>query len=178
MFLKESLLELMKEKPVDKITPTELCRHANINRNTFYTHYYSVRDVLEELELEFSNQIVESLSTRFSASEYDVMLQEICRIIYDRRDFCKILLSENGDTAFFNNVIGLGKPFVVAQWRDAGIDLPDEDMEMFFAFIVSGSVAIIRKWAASDMKQTPEYIAQLIRITAYGGIDGMINSKK
>ncbi len=178
MFLKESLLELMKEKPVDKITPTELCRHANINRNTFYTHYYSVRDVLEELELEFSNQIVESLSTRFSASEYDVMLQEICRIIYDRRDFCKILLSENGDTAFFNNVIGLGKPFVVAQWRDAGIDLPDEDMEMFFAFIVSGSVAIIRKWAASDMKQTPEYIAQLIRIAANGGIDGMINSKK
>lgn len=178
MFLKESLLELMKEKPVDKITPTELCRHANINRNTFYTHYYSVRDVLEELELEFSNQIVESLSTRFSASEYDVMLQEICRIIYDRRDFCKILLSENGDTAFFNNVIGLGKPFVVAQWRDAGIDLPDEDMEMFFSFIVNGSVAIIRMWAASDMKQTPEYIAQLIRITAYGGIDGMINSKK
>ena len=177
MFLKESLLELMKEKPVDKITPTELCRHANINRNTFYTHYYSVRDVLEELELEFSNQIVESLSTRFSASEYDVMLQEICRIIYDRRDFCKILLSENGDTAFFNNVIGLGKPFVVAQWRDAGIDLSDEDMEMFFAFIVSGSVAIIRKWAASDMKQTPEYIAQLIRIAANGGIDGMINSK-
>lgn len=178
MFLKESLLELMKEKPVDKITPTELCRHANINRNTFYTHYYSVRDVLEELELEFSNQIVESLTIRFSASEYDEMLQEICRIIYDRRDFCKILLSENGDTAFFNNVIGLGKPFVVAQWRDAGIDLSDEDMEMFFAFIVSGSVAIIRKWAASDMKQTPEYIAQLIRIAANGGIDGMINSKK
>ena len=177
MFLKESLLELMKEKPVDKITPTELCRHANINRNTFYTHYYSVRDVLEELELEFSNQIVESLTIRFSASEYDEMLQEICRIIYDRRDFCKILLSENGDTAFFNNVIGLGKPFVVAQWRDAGIDLSDEDMEMFFAFIVSGSVAIIRKWAASDMKQTPEYIAQLIRIAANGGIDGMINSK-
>ncbi len=177
MFLKESLLELMKEKPVDKITPTELCRHANINRNTFYTHYYSVRDVLEELELEFSEQIVDSLTIRFSASEYDEMLQEICRIIYDRRDFCKILLSENGDTAFFNNVIGMGKPFVIAQWRDSGIELSDEDMEMFFAFIVSGSVAIVRKWAASDMKQTPEYIARLIRGAANGGIDGMISKK-
>ena len=28
IFLKEALLELMKEKPVDKITPTELCRKA------------------------------------------------------------------------------------------------------------------------------------------------------
>ena len=65
MFLKESLLELMKEKPVDKITPTELCRKADINRNTFYAHYYSTRDVLEEIETEFSTQIIESLSNRF-----------------------------------------------------------------------------------------------------------------
>ena len=61
MFLKESLLELMKEKPIDKITPTELCRHAGINRNTFYKHYYTTRDLLQEIEEEFSAQLVESI---------------------------------------------------------------------------------------------------------------------
>ena len=34
MVLRESLLELMKTKPVVKITTTELCKHADINRNT------------------------------------------------------------------------------------------------------------------------------------------------
>ena len=90
MFLKESLLELMKEKPVGKITPTELCRKAEINRNTFYAHYYSTRDVLEEIEDEFSAQIIELLKNRFSAWNIGIahMLNEICRIIYEKRDFC------------------------------------------------------------------------------------------
>ena len=125
MFLKESLLELMKEKPVDKITPTELCRKAEINRNTFYTHYYTARDVLEEIEMEFSTQIIDSLSARFSAENIDIpqMLNEICRMIYEKQDFCKILLSENGDAAFLESVITLGKNVIIQGWKKSGVSL-------------------------------------------------------
>ena len=176
MFLKESLLELMKEKPVDKITPTELCRKAEINRNTFYAHYYSTRDVLEEIEAEFSDQIIESLSNQFSAESIDIpqMLNEICRIIYEKQDFCKILLSGNGDGAFFERIIMLGKNVIINGWRKGGINLSDDQMDMFFAYIVTGSIALIRKWAASDMQQTPAEIAALIERATYGGINGMI----
>ncbi|MBQ6022414.1 MAG: TetR/AcrR family transcriptional regulator [Clostridia bacterium] len=178
MFLKESLLELMREKPVDKITPTELCRKAQINRNTFYTHFYTARDVLEEIESEFSTQIIDSLSSRFSAENIDIpqMLNEICRIIYEKQDFCKILLSENGDAAFFEKVITLGKSVIVNGWHKQGITLSDDQMEMFFAYIVNGSIALIRKWASAEMKNTPEEIAKLIERATYGGINGMISS--
>ena len=37
--LKQSLLELMKDRPIGKITVTEICRLADVNRNTFYAHY-------------------------------------------------------------------------------------------------------------------------------------------
>lgn len=179
MFLKESLLELMKEKPVDKITPTELCRKAEINRNTFYAHYYSTRDVLEEIEVEFSTQIIDSLSNRFSAENIDIsqMLNEICHIIYEKRDFCKILLSENGDSAFFERIIMIGKSVIIDGWRKEGVGLSDDQMDMFFSYIVIGSVALIRKWAASDMKNTPAEIATLLERATYGGINGMIESK-
>ena len=178
MFLRESLLELMKEKPVDKITPTELCREAQINRNTFYTHYYTARDVLEEIETEFSSQIIESLSNRFSAENIDIpqMLNEICRMIYEKQDFCKILLSENGDAAFLESVIKLGKNVIIQGWQKAGVSLPEDQMDMFFSFIISGSIALIRKWAATDMKNTPEEVAKLIERATYGGINGMISS--
>lgn len=177
MFLRESLLELMKEKPIDKITPTELCRKAQINRNTFYTHYYTARDVLEEVETEFSTQIIDSLSSRFSAENIDIpqMLNEICRMIYEKQDFCKILLSENGDAAFLEGVITLGKNVIIQGWQKVGVSLPDDQMEMFFAFIISGSIAMIRNWAANDMKNTPGEIAQLIERATYGGINGMID---
>ena len=178
MFLRESLLELMKEKPVDKITPTELCRRAEINRNTFYTHYYTARDVLEEIETELSVQIIESLSNRFTAENIDIpqMLNEICRIIYEKQDFCKILLSENGDSAFFERTIMLGKSVIIDGWRREGVNLSDDQMDMFFSYIVIGSVALIRKWAADDMKNTPEEIATLIERATYGGINGMTES--
>ena len=177
MFLRESLLELMKEKPVDKITPTELCRKAEINRNTFYTHYYTARDVLEEVETEFSTQIIDSLSSRFSAENIDIpqMLNEICRMIYEKQDFCKILLSENGDAAFLEGVITLGKNVIIQGWQKVGVSLPDDQMEMFFSFIISGSIAMIRNWAANDMKNTPGEIARLIERAAYRGINGMID---
>ena len=55
----------------------------------------------------------------------------------------------------------------------ADFDLPDEKMEMFFAYIVNGSIAMIRRWAASDMKFTPQEVAELIQYATYGGINGM-----
>ena len=175
MFLKEALLELMKEKAIDKITPTELCRQANINRNTFYTHYYTPRDVLTEVEADFSAQIIESLSSQATVDDFQIsrMLKEICSIVYAQKEFCKVLLSENGDAAFFENVISAGKPVILEGWRVEGIKLDENEMEMFFSFVVNGSIALIRKWAAEDMRDPPEKIAVLIERIAYGGIDGM-----
>lgn len=179
MFLKEALLELMKEKAIDKITPTELCRKANINRNTFYTHYYTPRDVLTEVEADFSAQIIESLSSQFTDEDIEIsqMLKEICRIVYAQKDFCKVLLSENGDAAFFENVISAGKPVVTDGWRSEGVSLDDDEMDMLFAFIVNGSIALIKKWAASDMTEQPEKIAAMLEQISYGGINGTITKK-
>ena len=179
MFLKESLLELMKEKAIDKITPTELCRRANINRNTFYTHYYTPRDVLAEIEADFSTQILDTLKSKFTSADIDIsqMLKEICDIIYAQKEFCKVLLSENGDAAFLEATINAGKMFFMDDWRSAGVDLDEDEMEMFFAFIVNGSIALVRKWAATDMRDPPERVAVLIERVVYGGINGMVAAK-
>ncbi|MDO5401016.1 MAG: TetR/AcrR family transcriptional regulator [Eubacteriales bacterium] len=47
--IKDSLLELMVRRPFAKITVTELCQRAEINRGTFYLHYYDMDDVLDDL---------------------------------------------------------------------------------------------------------------------------------
>ena len=39
-------LELLKEKPVAKITVKEICERAEINRSTFYKHYQDVSMIL------------------------------------------------------------------------------------------------------------------------------------
>jgi len=66
MFLRESLLALLEDKPIEKITPTELCRHAGINRNTFYSHYRSPEELLHSMEQELLEKIEASISRQTS----------------------------------------------------------------------------------------------------------------
>ena len=48
--MKDALLELMEEKPFAKISVTELCERADVNRSTFYAHYADTAALLAELE--------------------------------------------------------------------------------------------------------------------------------
>ena len=47
--IKETFLELLKQKNFTKITVTEICKISEINRGTFYLHYYDIHDVLEDI---------------------------------------------------------------------------------------------------------------------------------
>ena len=47
--INEALADLLTEKPLDKITVTDVVGRANINRGTFYAHYRDIPDVVDHL---------------------------------------------------------------------------------------------------------------------------------
>ena len=55
--IREAFTELVMEKNVDKITIKELAERADIDRKTFYLHYSSVWDVLEEIQVEILEKV-------------------------------------------------------------------------------------------------------------------------
>ena len=44
-----AFLELLRQKPYEKITVTDIVSQADINRSTFYAHYPDVRGLVEEI---------------------------------------------------------------------------------------------------------------------------------
>ena len=130
MFLRESLLELMKEKPIGKITPTELCRHADINRNTFYTHYDSPLSLLHSIENELFEQIRLSVEQSWETSSIPVFLTEICQAIHDNGDLCKTLFSDYGDKDFLRRIVDMAHDKSIAEWKAAGMKGDDEQLEL------------------------------------------------
>lgn len=48
--IREAFQELLGEKPIEKITVTDIVRRADINRSTFYAHYSDVKGLLEEIQ--------------------------------------------------------------------------------------------------------------------------------
>ena len=61
--IKEALLELMVEKPFDKITITDIVKKADINRGTFYAHYDNTSEVLRSI----SSSVMDEISSAFKS---------------------------------------------------------------------------------------------------------------
>lgn len=51
----EALLALLEEKDLEYITVKEICRQVGVNRSTFYLHYETISDLVNEA-LEMINQ--------------------------------------------------------------------------------------------------------------------------
>ena len=170
MFLRESLLTLMKEKPIAKITPTELCRHAGLNRNTFYTHFNSPEALLESIEDEFYKQVQHSIEQSLENGHITSSLAGICQAIFDNRDLCAVLFTEYGNKDFLRRIIDLAHDRTVEEWISSGIKESNEHIEMLYCFTVNGSVAVIQKWIQEGMKSTPYEIAQFIEKASSFGL--------
>ena len=59
--IKQAFGELLNEKPLAKITVTDIVERANISRGTFYAHYLDVYDLYTAIQ----NNIIETLDKGF-----------------------------------------------------------------------------------------------------------------
>lgn len=55
--IKNSLIDLLAEKCF-QITVTELAEKAMINRKTFYRHYHTVQDVVDDINYDIVNDVI------------------------------------------------------------------------------------------------------------------------
>ncbi|MCE5222680.1 hypothetical protein LLG10_00610 [bacterium] len=105
LILRDSLLELMKKKSINKITPTEICRQADINRNTFYSHYSSPYDLLMQIENALYEEIRQSIEQSLKAENISALLLEICQSIVKNGELCRRLLGTLKQVIFPDNII-------------------------------------------------------------------------
>ena len=73
--LKESLIYLMKKKEIQKVSVSELCHNAGINRVTFYNHYNSLNNLLQEIENELIDNIHDFIKQKNIDQSYQLNKQ-------------------------------------------------------------------------------------------------------
>lgn len=78
--IKESLLDLLENNPLGKITIKEICIDAEVNRGTFYRHYEDIYDLFEEVESEFIDQV-------YLKSEDNFSINTLLSLIYTNQGF-------------------------------------------------------------------------------------------
>ncbi|MGN0568128.1 MAG: TetR/AcrR family transcriptional regulator, partial [Acutalibacteraceae bacterium] len=60
--IRNALIQLLTEKPLEKITVTDIVKRADINRGTFYAHYADINELLKSVGDEIISLLYEALS--------------------------------------------------------------------------------------------------------------------
>lgn len=160
--LRQSLLALMREKDIRRITVKELCARADVNRGTFYAHYVSPADLLSQIEGELLAEIQQSLEALLRPATISDLLTDIFSTIRKNGDLCQVLLSSAGDEAFLHRIILIAREPCLREWASAAPGVTQEVLGLLFTFLSSGSVGVIRAWVDDGMRAAPEEVAQLI----------------
>lgn len=92
--IRQAFMELLREKPFEKITVTDIVNRADINRSTFYAHYPDVYGLVDEVLNEiinYSQQFWEELKFGNFFQNPRPILQKIVGILEENRELYKLL---------------------------------------------------------------------------------------
>jgi len=167
MVLRESLMELMKTRPISTINIKEICALADISRSTFYAHYKDQYDLLKKIEEE-TFIFIDKILNKYAISKNDKhmilqMVEEILQYIADNNKSIYVLFTENGDIHFQKTLFSTMYQKNYLALKSITDKFPDEpSKQYYFLFIVTGTVGVICHWISNGMDKSGHELANLI----------------
>jgi len=157
--IKEGLLRCLKNKSIDRISITELCREAQVNRSTFYNHYQQPKDVLDEISWEIINSVEEIFKQNKPTREKTV---ELLYMLKENEKIMKIIFSANVVEPNYSNVIKAFSHF----WNSSSKlkekkKLDDEQFQLAITGYGWAGYHIMKQWIMEDIDKSPEELVDL-----------------
>lgn len=163
--IKQAFVELMHTKDIQNITVTDVVRHADINRGTFYAHYQNTRAVLEEIENEIIDKMLEFLddfhNNNFLQNPLPLLLK-VARYLEENFEFYHILITAKGSEQFIKKLVEI---FVDYMEKDEAIPASkrnEPDFIININFFAGGIVNLYQSWFIGDLKQSLDDISLVI----------------
>ena len=171
----EAFLELLEKKNFDYITVREICEKAGVNRSTFYLHYETVGDLLEESAKYIIDRFVEcmpdntadfleKLRTRPLDELYLVTpeyLEPYLNYIKQNRRLFRTAIEKASALRMDDAYHALNRHVFSPILERYGVPAADRDYMM--DFYINGLMAVIGRWLKNDCREPTEYIASLMQ---------------
>jgi AcrR family transcriptional regulator len=81
--IRTAFMQLLEEKPFEKITATDIIQRADINRSTFYAHYPDARGIMDEIV----GELTQMFSNMLSEIDFSVFFDDPMPILEKVTDF-------------------------------------------------------------------------------------------
>ena len=157
--LKNSLIELMHIKSMNKITIKELCEHAEINRSTFYLYYSDQFELLKEIEDDLLLNAREHLKHIDSNLNNLHYIKELLRYMQANSDIFYTLLCRQENLSFQTSFIDISVRHLKINLK---LQCEERFSEYIYRYLTMGCLSLITKWLEAGFDLSAEELAEMI----------------
>lgn len=173
--LAQTLKELLKTKPLDKITVIELVEICNINRQTFYYHFQDIYDLLGWI---YRKEAVDAIKSKRSYATWQQGLHDILEYVEENKTMCVNTYRSLGREhleVFLNEVLYELLGGVVDEIaQDTNISSEQKAFVVrFYGYAFGGTLL---EWIRGGMKESCEEMVHYISTTMEGNIKSSVHN--
>ena len=170
----EALITLLEKKDLEYITVKEICETAGVNRSTFYLHYETVADLVDETVRTTNERFL----SYFPQRQEDVLTamesRELKDLVLVTREYLLPYLRFIRDNkkvyrAAFRNPSSMQAHVQYGDLKERILlpilqrfQIPPAHRSYYIAYYIEGIMAIIKEWLRNDCADEVEMIAQII----------------
>ncbi len=175
-----ALISLLKKKSFEYITVSEICETAGVNRSTFYLHYETIGDLLNETTRYLLNDFLSYFFTDTKSISLNLMNCELDELVFigdkhltpyltyikDNKEVFKVALAQNKILGFedvykrmFENIFN---PILER------FHYPADIRQYVMMYYLNGINAIIVEWLKNGCDKSTDELSKIITICIYG----------
>ena len=172
--LAASLKHLLLQKPLNKITISDITEDCGINRMTFYYHFKDIYDLVEWMCIDESAKALEG------KKEYDTWQQGFLGIFQVVLNNKPLILNiyhsvSREQVEMYLYRVTYGLLIRVVEEKAVGMRVRDEDKAFIADFYKYAFVGIMLNWIKNGMKEDPEQIVGRLSVLVQGDITRALN---
>ena len=162
--LEASLKELLRTKPIDRITINDLTEHCGISRMTFYYHFKDIYDLVEWACVEDGKKALRDKKT------YDTWQEGFAQIfeaVLENKPFIMNVYRNVDRERIENYLFKLTYDLIVGvvEEKSKGLNITEEDKKFIADFYKYGFVGIMLEWIREGMKENIEDLVRMMDLT-------------
>lgn len=169
-----AFMEILEEKDFEYISVKEICERAGVNRSTFYLHYETIGDLLEESVsymnekfLEYYNQKDEHIADKiYTAGIKDLYLvtpKFLIPYLKYIKEHRKVFLTaiKRSNSLRLADIYDRMFTYVLNPIMDR-FSVSDKEKEYLSAFYMNGILAVIKIWISNNCEDDVDFIVKVI----------------
>ena len=167
--LEASLKKLLLEKPLPKITVSDITEDCGINRMTFYYHF---KDIYDLVEWSCQEDASRALAGKKTYETWQQGLLQIFEAVLDNKPFIlnvyRSVSREQVETYLYKLTYDLLEGVVEEQAQ--GMSVRQEDKDFIATLYKYMFVGLMLDWVKSDMKGDPHTMVERLEQVVHGSI--------